>query len=659
MKRFMMLPTLHRRLLSPFALSAGFLVCTFTALLSAVLGLFSPVLILICTLGGVGVGAWISRKKPKASPKGFWKFQAGFGLIAFLLASPPSEMIPGGWDPGVYLQTAAQIREHRSLVFDHPDLRELPRPFRTILFRDVHGIPEPFGGMRLDPEGRVTPQFYHAYPAFLAFISSLVPGLIWPMLLVNPVLGGLNTVLIMNLGRRWTGSTFWGCVAGAFYLLIPTQVWQFSFSTAEMLTQTFFLGGWIWLHEWNEDPQNARGAPVLAGAYFGMAVLTRYDSIMVWMILLPVLGVSLGYRKYRVGVGGILLGALPCLVLWCLHQRVAPYYSPLGPMVNKLVMMSLILTGAGAAGAFLLPLTSLWGKTRIGLLGLATAGWWMVMGLLWWVRPWISSRGEFAAELVEKGYTEFAASLTSPSKVSLLYWESNLHAVGLGIVLFLTPALWWTARNPARFALALSGAGVWLVLSWNPFNDLFMMWVTRRFVPVVVPWVVLGAVTGLVVLEGRLQKVRWKPARWLPMAFALVLLALPFRNAWFQSRIRDWSGTTAWFAETAQLIPDDAVLLTDQPGFGSPFRFIWGKSAFELRRQTPENLGRFLKRHQRRPLADEVYVLSTSELLKTAPGWEKVKDVPLATTMQSTHQYKFPRSTQTRGGEFVLYRSVR
>jgi hypothetical protein len=291
-------------------------------------------------------------------------------------------------------------------------------------------------------------------------------------------------------------------------------------------------------------------------------------------------------------------------------------------------------------------------------LSIATGGWWLIMGLLWRVRPWISSRGEFASDLAQQGYADFAVRLTSPAKVSLLTWESNLHAVGLTLVLLLVPTLWWTARNPARFAFTLSGASVWLVLSWDPFNDPFMMWVTRRFVPVVIPWVVVGTIYGLACLHDRLASSSIPKTRWIPVGILALLLILPAEKVWFQARIRDWPGATAWFAHTAELIPEDAVLLTDQPGFGSPFRFIWGKSAFELRRQRPELLRRFLDLHAHQSFAENLWILTTSDMLRMEPGWEAVHEVPMKSSIQSTHKYKFPRSQKARGGDFVLYRWV-
>ncbi|MEX2607382.1 MAG: hypothetical protein WD708_08555, partial [Kiritimatiellia bacterium] len=154
---------------------------------------------------------------------------------------PPGETIPGGWDPSVYVQTAAQISQQGGLLFDHPDVAAQPPHLQEILFRDVHGIPEPFGGMRLF-EGKVTPQFYHLYPSLMALVISLT-GSVRAALWVNPLLNGVSILLMYRFASCWTGHRRWGALAALLMLLLPLQIWQAKFSTAEMLAQVLILSG--------------------------------------------------------------------------------------------------------------------------------------------------------------------------------------------------------------------------------------------------------------------------------------------------------------------------------------------------------------------------------------------------------------------------------
>jgi hypothetical protein len=425
-----------------------------------------------------------------------------------------------------------------------------------------------------------------------------------------------------------------------------------------MLTQSYLLGGWLAFLHWSKTPEQNTFVAGIAGFSFGMAVLTRYDSIMVWMILLPVLGGALGIPRYRTGVGCFLFGALPCVLLWSFHQKVAPYYSPLGSMVGFLVWGSIGCSVIIASIFCCLPPVSLWARWRKLILGIATLGWWLVIGVLWRIRPWISSQGETAEWFRVQIGPEITDTLFGPAKVSMLYMESNFHSLGLILILLLVPVLWWKANTPARIAFALTGAGIWLVLAWNPLNDLFMMWVSRRFVPVVIPWIVVGTVVGLATVQSWIKEQGGQRSSWIPLGVVALMILLPLPQTWFQIKTRDWPGAIQWFERTASVIPDDAVVVTDQPGFGSPLRFIWGKKAFELRRQKPELVRQFLDLHEQEGFAENLFFMTSSDLIASVPGWVAVEKLPMRSSIQSHHRYKIPTSTKSRGGDFVLYHWV-
>jgi hypothetical protein len=90
------------------------------------------------------------------------------GTLAFTL--PPSEMILGGWDPGVYLHTAASVANDGALRIVDEDLAGLDEREREVVSRNLFGVSEPFGGMRVLPDGRTSPEFHHLYPSLLAVV---------------------------------------------------------------------------------------------------------------------------------------------------------------------------------------------------------------------------------------------------------------------------------------------------------------------------------------------------------------------------------------------------------------------------------------------------------------------------------------------------------
>ncbi|MEX2606382.1 MAG: hypothetical protein WD708_03475, partial [Kiritimatiellia bacterium] len=415
------------------------------------------------------------------------------------------------------------------------------------------------------------------------------------------------------------------------------------------------------LLQWSRNPAGRTGEAVLAGLSLGLAFLTRYDTLMLWMVLLPILGFYAADLLYRKGISAFLLTQLPLAALWYLHQEVAPFYRPLGPMVSRVVMLSLGLSLAAYLLARYTRLPEKLQHFRVPLLSIVTLGWFVWVGVCWFVRPEFPSWTAGVAGLTRIGHTLGAGSLVDtflgPARMSMLYMEGIWHPLGLTWVVLCVPLLWWKSKGPAMMAWGLSGLAVMVVLTWEPLNDLFMMWVARRFIPVVTPWLISAAVLGIREVWEWMDRRKFRDrikgiAVSLPV---LLLVGLQFPATRFMARNREWPGTLSWFESVAERIPEEAVLYTDQPGFGAPFRFIWDKKAFELRRQHPELLRRLLDEVRENPGEHPVLLLTTSSIVEAEEGWKLLEDIPLKSSMQSHHRHKVPLSTRSRGGAFKLY----
>lgn len=642
--------------------------CLVTACFSLSLaGLFSLPAVLTATLVAAAA-VWVLAPSalrganPEITGNGWWTAAAALAAVLSLFATlPAGELIVGGWDPGVYLQTAAQIVEQGGLLFEHPDVTGMPPERVPILSRDVHTILEPFGGMRIFGD-RITPQFYHVYPALMAFFVALAGG-IRGAYLVNPLLNGIALLLMYRLAALWTGRRMWGALAALCLLLFPGQLWQAKFSTAELLTQVLLLGGFGCLLRWGQQPEKRHSDAVLASVCLCLAGLTRYDTLLVLWVAVPVLAFTSGLKKYRKGGTYMLLAALPFLGLWFRHQSLAPFYRPLGPAVAVVTAVCLVASLAAAAAGRFAVFHNLLARFRVPFLGLSTLGWWLWTAFNWWIRPSLPDRTNLAADLTRLaealGLTSQAEALLGPSRYAMIYLQNLFGAPALAVILLAAPLLWWRARDPGRICWALGGLAACLVLTWQPLNDLFMMWVSRRYIPMVVPWLILGLIAGLRELE-RLIASRPGPPRvlrFVPALLLLPLLAFQLPAASFMARHREWPGATDWFRSVADSIPEDAVLYTDQPGFGSPLRFVWNVSAFELRRRNHDLRERLLDLIRRHPPDSPLFFLTTEDL-SSRPEWEPASRHPFRSSIQNHHRYKVPLSTKSRGGDFVLYRFV-
>lgn len=586
------------------------------------------------------------------------------GASTLFLTLPASELILGGWDPGVYLQTGMQIANHGSLQFDHPDLTLIPTEDRHLLARNVHAVVEPFSGIRLMSNDRLTPQFYHAYPSLLAIFMALF-GL-HGGLVVNPLLNVFCIFVFYTLVASFTKNRWWGLCAAMILAMNPAQIWMAKFSTAEILTQLLLLSGFTLLHRWHERPEGRDLEALIGGAALGLAQLSRYDTLIVLAAALPVFMLSSSTKRHRRGLM-LTLGMLGMAIFhaWAHQKWIAPYYRPLGPMVIKGLALCTMMTAAlllvqrirlvREAGARLYPAVSL--VTLI-----IWTGW---MSFNWLIRPTLHARTnamDFLHRQLEELHLEaLMPTLAGPPSRTMLYLESIFFPAGLALTLTGTVlTLWFARREKSMQPWIWGGMAVTLLLTWHPFNDLFMMWVSRRYVPLVIPWLIAGAVYGIFRLTGCLTRKRPAASVWSAfiLALAFVLPVLP--ASWFLAQNRDWPGLITWYDHLDRLLPADAKVYTDQPGFGAPMRFMWGHNAYELHKPTSKRRAEFAALLDRQATENgSVYLLTTRP-----PGasripnstLELVADIPLETHMIRHEKTSLPRALSSRGGAFGLYK---
>jgi hypothetical protein len=647
----------------PLAGFAAFLTLVWTALFTAEVSRFSPVLAAVAALI-VLLAAW--RALRRRTDPGRWDRRdlaaVLLALSSLFLTWPPAEPVAGGWDPGVYVHTAAQLVRHGGLKLDHPDLAGVPAESRALFFRNLHGIAEPFGGMRLLPDGKVSPNFYHAYPALMG-VAYRVAGL-RGALAVNPLLHIGSLLAFYALVSGWTKRRAWGALGLAALALHPAQIWQARFCTAEMLAQFLILGGFALLVRWADAPERRTAEAFLGGAALGLALLTRYDTLLVLAVAVPVLlwrGTGLAHRR---GVAAALLPLLLlCAQAWAHQKWVAPYYKPLGP----LVLRGLSVCALGTAVALALrriprfrPVLERAG----GLAAPAAVGVWLAwMAFNWGLRPTLHSRPR-AMALLTRGFEAIGAGdwvsrLAGPDSRAMLYLESLFGPLGLVLCLAGVWALSRKSGGPAMRAWFWSGCAAALVLTWRPYNDLFMMWVTRRYIPVVIPWLLMAMLAGVIAIQDILARRGLRGGSVLAPALVALALALNASATRHMVRLRDWPGLVAWFDAVAAAIPPDAAVYTDSPGFGGALRFLGNRRAYELHHPRPARLGAFAERlAQEAEREGEIYLLTERPLPERLAGLEaeRILDAPLDSHILEQPRTRVPGATRPRGGPFVLYR---
>ena len=635
---------------------AALLATGWTALFLADLGRFHA---LPAALAGV-LAAYVILRRPDAQAGAWTRYDVAavaLALASLILTLPPHLNLLGGWDPGVYLHTASALNRYGTLQFPEADLCSLAGERRFLFSRDLHGIVEPFLGMRVVEGLYVSPQFYHLYPSLMAVLWPL--GGLQAALLVNPLLNVLALLSVYALVRRLAGPTV-GLLAMALLMLHPAQIWQARFSSAEMLTQTLLWGGFALLVRLDKPgPSSSRDA-WLAGCALGAAQLARYDSLMVLGPLAVVLLLSLWLPGPR---RPTLLVLAPMLALathaW-LHQKlVAPFYAPISGVVHQAFLVMAVLAAAVALASLHRHGRAL---VREAVQGSSARTLAVVLVGLWWifvltVRPSLPDESAPARAVwsVLGGILPdaTAAQLTGDDAriggylLALWGWPALLAAMAGAL------SLVWRERGRMTTAWLAGCLAVACVLTYRIYNDHFLMWLSRRYIPIVVPWLTIGLALLCHHLTRRLPRA---PA-WAAAALALLLIAPRLPASYRMATLREWSGLDTWLAQAAAHLPPDSQLISDQPGFASALRYLQGREAYEINLRTPGYESRLLAQLDQQPPPGPLFLLTQ----RTMDGlwssrFDAVAQLPLKTGRLNHTRQKLPVDLKSRGGAFVLYR---
>jgi hypothetical protein len=247
---------------------------------------------------------------------------AAVGLVFAVLVARPFEVVLGVRDAGVYanigfaIVRTGGIVQHDELVAqigrdqsaDDPELRAAAAQAETNFLGVQH--PERAIATRLRAagfyinageleRGRVVPQFFHLYPAWIGLLAALV-GLRGG-LLASGLLGFLGVWSVGMLGRRLAGRWV-GLLAMLFLALNGVQVWFSRYSTSEATVQFLtFAGLYAFAVMQAEETKDAGRetkeavgvgrswfalrrssfAALIAGLAFGQVALTRVDFALV------------------------------------------------------------------------------------------------------------------------------------------------------------------------------------------------------------------------------------------------------------------------------------------------------------------------------------------------------------------------------------------
>ena len=555
---------------------SGVLVTGLAAFLLAEAGWLRP-WALVSVLTIVGVLGSRRRRRLESGPAPSGRETAGVLLLAVLLGAtvaPGSEDVFGGRDQGVYVSTAGWIASEGSLRIRSEALSEVatleggPFPLRGLFIPGYHVADA--------ARGELAPYFFHLHPVYMALGAWL--GGIEGALVVPPLLGVLSELAVFFFLRRMLGTG--AALAGTVLLALNlAQVWGMRNPYSETFAQLSVFCT-LWCLQRGHATGGVRWG-ILGGAALGANFLNRIDAPLV------------------------LLALLPALTALQADAARAPSW-----IVRALLPGTLLLAAWGVAhGAWLSPtyfayhagqLLAIWPATGVAL-------------------------GLVAAALVRRRQT--AAILASLHRRGRLVWVAAAAVLCAAFVfgLWIRPRLepfhvfphygirsfreeslvrvGWYFSLAGMFA-ALSGVLLllrrWLAerrTEWAPFLLLFLTfsclfftmphvdpdhpWMMRRFLPVIVPGILIAAIAAASALWSAGGRWRWG-ARAAAAIVVIVVAGHELRmTAPFWS-YREQHGAVRQVAELARHVPEDALLLIRRVGvavrLATPLALHWDRA---------------------------------------------------------------------------------
>ena len=450
-------------------------------------------------------------------------------------------------DPGGYVSHAVEIAHSGDYAFTDPLLHDhipvqLTSPgarFAGVWVRDT-------------ASGRIVPQFYHLWPSFLATAYDVdgYDGLRFAVPLMGVLAVLCMVAILRRAGNALAGPTAGLVAAGAGGLLLATnmlEVWQSRFPTTEVLAEALFLGALLGIVVTLQT--RWRPAAGIAGLLVGIGWLNRADGLLLVLMAVGIGAALLATRRwdaratwFAIGLGVVaphaLLQAYDLAHNYSIANSIPSLPKVAALVVGLLVVAALLRFVAWRPVGWLTDgLQRRRVQLVVGLLVCLGAIGLLALGFL---RPRLFGADLFAYNGRQiRSYDEqilrrlswffslpgFAVMVLGLAAVALRRWRASVWAVVVP-TLVLFPLYAYSARNSTR-----------------------LLWWTRRYVPTVLPGVVI--LVALAIAVGWVLLVRGRALLRIPAALALVGLVAFFLSESLPLRGHDeWKGS---FAVTQQL----------------------------------------------------------------------------------------------------------
>lgn len=523
--------------------------------------------------------------------------------VALILTSPPSEIVFGWSDVGVYPNIAALIVRNGSQSFQDPLVTEIDPHRRDLVYVRNEGPNRHFEAFETKAffitdmdEGTVVPQFYYLWPSLMAVFASFLGlgNMFWAVTAVSVMaFWGFFLLAERLLGHRW------GLLAAAYFGISPIFLYFSKYTTSEMMNLLLFLGASICLLAFKKAETTAENGEdirlaVCTAFFLTLGFLCHIDFIL---IIVPI---AFCYalmrlrgrltRAHRWFISLVMAGAALSLLIGRVFS--APYFfdvmgvfeSRIGWSGTAIAAFTLAALGIALVYAkrFGHKLPAKLAEKRFNLRVAMIWLLWIALGglfiYLYFVRPHgAQSRGVYG------GLNAVVGPLYKEE--TLVRWGWYFSFLGV-LSIYAGYALWFTRRRDFVGSLmGATGFAFTLVYSWDLHNTPLHILSMRRLVPVILPMAAIMIFFFLreTVRVCEIRTSRRSGAKWP----ALIATAAVFLYLFFYSvnvsvpvmGLSEGGNQLELCGQIAAEVEEDAVLILDYHMgdlYGAPLRCFYG-----------------------------------------------------------------------------------
>lgn len=534
----------------------------------AMLGVFSLPLVIALTIVVTGALWWATRSARNPAPTATGRLTPWIRAAAVavaVVAALGNAMLPGehmqtGRDGGTYTATAGWIASDGGLLihaevppFDEgDDLRYEAAGFHEIV-----------------ADGPLYAQFMHAFPAMMATVN--LAGGLDLMVRTNALLGGVALLAFYAFGERllrpWLALLAQVALAANLVFVYFTRA---PFSELLMLGMLF---GGLWALD-QAVALRDRSVGVVAGLLLGATFLARLDGLVVLLMLVATLLPPLVTGRMRRVAPSVLLGIAAISVVALVDLFVfAPFYVLLHveflvPLGLALVLLG-VISAVSQTGRGRSVVTAV--LRRRATIATAIAAAIVIVGALAYVvRPEVTLSTWNRTTPI--GFLQQREGM--PVNEARTYAEQSARWLGwyLGVPALVAGVLGWAALTRLTIArrvgttipFLLAFSGLTMLYVWKPSITPDHIWADRRFLPVVLPGLLLCAAWLLQRLWSRADTVAARlrtPMRVALMGVAAAIVVAPLLRTLPVADLHEQQGMAADVASACERLGDDAAIL--------------------------------------------------------------------------------------------------